>query len=391
MLFWGVLVSLAVLASLYFKVFEGPTLLSSTSSSSQTPQAMAKIMTPGQVDAALPLVNTEDPFGEKVDLSKEELAHIFAGKIVLEPGTTNEKYVVRNPEPLAANTAVVKKNLPRPVKSANSEVIPTITASTKPQNTVVTRKAVVPARIERPDKTSMQKRDSRVKLAPRNSRQQDKEKPVVTNNSELPLAAGISKSKKSNSASKKNNTEQNATAFVSIQQEKKSAVVPSAPKIHVPSTQASLPVAPPQVKVNTASSTPPKTTKKNLPAYTEPVPQQDLTRLIDKFVQSYEQGELTAFVQLFAKTAKTNKTQGRENIRQEYRNFFANSNTRKLTITKILWQRTTADLMQGRGDIEVSVHSGIFNLTHQYSGSVQFKVERRNGSLQIAEFFYHVQ
>jgi len=123
----------------------------------------------------------------------------------------------------------------------------------------------------------------------------------------------------------------------------------------------------------------------------ENLPQQQLTRIINQFVKNYEGGDLKAFVQLFSATAKTNKTRGRENIRQEYRKFFALSDSRKLLIRELVWKRMTDNVYQGTGKLEVYTRTGILKLKHHYTGNLQLKLERSQGRLQIAEFFYHVQ
>ncbi len=145
------------------------------------------------------------------------------------------------------------------------------------------------------------------------------------------------------------------------------------------------------VDSSTESKAPAGITRKKLEKITRQLTRPNPDKLIKQFIQAYEQGDLALFSSLFSSNAKTNKRQGQENIRQEYRSFFADSSARKLHIKHMQWQQSIAGTLLGKGAVEVEVRTGGLNLVHRYKGWVQFRLKTGKEGLRIAEFYYQVQ
>ncbi|HED13225.1 MAG TPA: hypothetical protein ENI62_06155 [Gammaproteobacteria bacterium] len=521
LLLFGLLITAGVLLSLYYKIFEGPALLSNASSSNNSGQLLVEKPSSTPVDPLLPLASTENPFAEKMDLSKEELASILAGRVELERNSAKKASAVKKRSQPTAHAVVPEKIKARSVRiiKARREAISIAKANrgkTTPKrkrgglsSRTATRKSIV-SKQERKSQPVVASNSASTSIAEKNKpvevRSGSEQKivgevttsattakqvaadsttpadlndggtsandslPVIPlqanprsfaavakggiNNKSIPVAAlGLllgnlmqtyhegdldafadlfAKDARSAQASGRDNirrdyarlfrnsasrtllfkdmrwqrradgvwygagqfeviiTDQLASNKKHLVGSATLTIIASDKRLKISEFNYQV-QSPTQVHALTEEKPTPESSPEKSATDNALLPQQDLARFLEQFVQSYEQADLERFMELFAKMAKTNKAQGRENIRQNYRKFFANSQSRKLTITQIVWKRTTVGSLRGEGNIEVSARTGVFNVAHHYSGNVQFTLKRGKDGLQITEFFYRVQ
>jgi len=509
LLFVGLLTILGVLSGLYYKVFEGPALLSGTSS--LVPPSPSAEKKPIVKDVVTSLSSTENPFAEKIDLSEEALARILAGTAALGVEANNGKKVVKESDSTAVAARQKKKPGMRPAKPVKRRRKTPSVAKSKIPKAVRERMTGLPTGTALSGQSVVSRTGFVVGKVKRNNRGQQKLTSLTKDHAERTTGTGTSQPENFIGSSKENLKQEvppelsigESEAVNSPELVKNSLLATSPQSDLVTQSVADLPVeqlnlllknftqaykagdinkftklfsanaqsgleqgrdsirsdyarlftnsaarsmffeglrwrrsstnlwwgtgAFQVVIINRAatskkrlggtatfavmkrdnrleitrfdyivhtrskdkvvSNTPQQRPQKSI----IPVPKQELTELIEKFVKTYEQGSLVAFIQLFSSDSKTNDAQGRENIRQDYRQFFINSTSRKLEIKQMKWSRVTVDSIQGNGKIKVSARTGLLNLTHRYTGSVQFSLKRLQDEWKITKFFYEVQ
>jgi len=97
----------------------------------------------------------------------------------------------------------------------------------------------------------------------------------------------------------------------------------------------------------------------------------ELNTLVDKFVQSYDQGDIDGVMASFAKGARTNDQTTTAGIRKDHTDLFASTSVRQMTIDNINWKfdknsaNGVADfvvLIQGKNNPSIDTYKGTINL-----------------------------
>ncbi len=114
-----------------------------------------------------------------------------------------------------------------------------------------------------------------------------------------------------------------------------------------------------------------------------------LSTLMQRFVSSYDTGNLDQFMSLFTEDAHTNERRNRNEIRADYDDLFQTTDQRQLTLIDVNWEPGN-HTVQGWGRFEVKVRKkGRLEVT-TYVGGLKFQVEKPGPQLRITHL-YHTQ
>jgi ketosteroid isomerase-like protein len=126
------------------------------------------------------------------------------------------------------------------------------------------------------------------------------------------------------------------------------------------------------------------------PAQSADITAKDLQNLINRFAQTYANGDIDGLMSLFADNAKTNDQSTAEGIRKDYMGLFQGTTTRQMVINNMKW--TLADQQAtGQGPFEVKVQSKGTNSTTTVKGTLKMKVIKNGASSQITEMIHRVK
>lgn len=137
-------------------------------------------------------------------------------------------------------------------------------------------------------------------------------------------------------------------------------------------------VAPPPA----ASAAPSTTTSAE-----EPLSEQALNALVNKFVEYYEGGDIESFMALFAPDSETNSRKGAKGIRQDYTSLFAGSQSRLMRLKDLRWNRSDGEAV-GEADFSLSLFGRRESRPNAYEGRLTFRVVERNGEPVIKGLFH---
>jgi general secretion pathway protein A len=112
----------------------------------------------------------------------------------------------------------------------------------------------------------------------------------------------------------------------------------------------------------------------------------ELNRLMDTFISTYEAGDIEAFMRLFAADAQTNSRSSVAGIRKDYAGLFKNTLARKLKLENLHWSRDGA-IARGEANYVVQVQSA-GRSANVYKGSLWVQVEQREGRPLITNFAF---
>ena len=114
----------------------------------------------------------------------------------------------------------------------------------------------------------------------------------------------------------------------------------------------------------------------------------ELNSLVSRLENTYAAGDLEAFLSLFAKTVHTNDQTDLAGIRGEYKDLFASTASRKISLTNIDWELND-NYSRGVGGYKVRVRNNGASSSAVLSGSITLQFERNNaGRLQITRFYF---
>jgi len=110
-----------------------------------------------------------------------------------------------------------------------------------------------------------------------------------------------------------------------------------------------------------------------------------LMGLIGRLIYSYQQGDLRAFMGLFAENARTSDEPNPMRIRAEYRQLFDSTDSRELSISHLKWDNRRQHAV-GKGDMNVRIRRN--GMQERYRGGFSIEVGRRYRQLVILSLYY---
>ena len=117
------------------------------------------------------------------------------------------------------------------------------------------------------------------------------------------------------------------------------------------------------------------------------ISQAELSALMGDMIESYEDGDIEAFMALFAKDAQTNDRATVAGIRKDYQELFDNTLLRILELRDLDWRRD-GRIMRGEGRYVVQVQATGRGKIDTYEGNLWIQVERRDGRPKITHFAF---
>lgn len=116
--------------------------------------------------------------------------------------------------------------------------------------------------------------------------------------------------------------------------------------------------------------------------------ERELRNLLLSFMDSYERGDIKAFMQLFAENVESDEDEGRLGIQRAYTRFFANSQNRSIVLKDVQWKREP-ELVVGDVDYRASSVRPGQTESQLGQGALRFEVVKSNSKVFIIGF-YHV-
>jgi len=161
------------------------------------------------------------------------------------------------------------------------------------------------------------------------------------------------------------------------------------------------PVSAPERDAMTAEASPqpgPVSATAPSPRSTDPFPtpsalgirRQDVDRLMARFIQAYELGDLGRFTALFSNNAVSNDGIGRDVIRSSYRRFFTDTERRSLQVFNLAWSGDQGGRASLVFTVDIAVDRGLFSPTSHFSGEVNMRLVQQGNQLLISEFRHQV-
>ncbi|MBI3772252.1 MAG: AAA family ATPase [Gammaproteobacteria bacterium] len=114
-----------------------------------------------------------------------------------------------------------------------------------------------------------------------------------------------------------------------------------------------------------------------------------LTELLFTLEQSYNNGELSSLVGLFAKDASADGSQGNKRIARDYKELFDSTDMRRMDISDVKWQDVDGKLL-GTGNFEASVWRKSTESPLVSSGRIQVSVVQEGNRFVIKRLVHQV-
>jgi hypothetical protein len=116
----------------------------------------------------------------------------------------------------------------------------------------------------------------------------------------------------------------------------------------------------------------------------------DLNLLLDRFVDTYNRGDLDGFMALFARRAMMDEIGGKTAIRMDYQRIFGDTLSRRLAINLLDWQLIGAHAF-GIGRYRVRVQRRGESSAESYTGVIRFEVSKQQGRVKITSLSHDVR
>lgn len=110
--------------------------------------------------------------------------------------------------------------------------------------------------------------------------------------------------------------------------------------------------------------------------------------VVERFITTYEQGDLDAFVGLFSTHARVNEGRGQRLIRSLYGDFFRRVPDRRLAIGALRWQGKGPRSMTGEGPVYVSTKARGARRWEHGAGTIRFELVASGDGYRIAQMLY---
>ncbi len=116
----------------------------------------------------------------------------------------------------------------------------------------------------------------------------------------------------------------------------------------------------------------------------------DVDRLIARFIQNYELGDLDQFTALFSADVVTNDGIGKRAVSVSYGGLFANSSERTMEVIDLVWSGDQDGEATLNFEVRISVDRGLFSGTDHFAGNVDMRVSLERQRLLISRFIHQV-
>ncbi len=117
------------------------------------------------------------------------------------------------------------------------------------------------------------------------------------------------------------------------------------------------------------------------------ISQTDVDALLQTFVSTYRNGDVAGFLRLFSDDVHTNGRNDLGGIRQDYQNFFGETDVREFVLSDMHWNlMETSAAGQGKFNVEIRYKGD--RDTKNVSGTITFLVESRPGGIVFTEMFH---
>ncbi|NOX91663.1 MAG: AAA family ATPase [Gammaproteobacteria bacterium] len=117
------------------------------------------------------------------------------------------------------------------------------------------------------------------------------------------------------------------------------------------------------------------------------ISEKELNALLSTLVNTYAAGDITAFMQLFAKDAQTSDRATVKGIREDYVGLFNSTSFRTIAFKEMQWT-WDGDIARGEGIYNVEVQANGQNKRDHYQGPLWVQIERREGAIRITHFAF---
>jgi hypothetical protein len=122
----------------------------------------------------------------------------------------------------------------------------------------------------------------------------------------------------------------------------------------------------------------------------EAIGQDDIDRLIGRFIDAYQAGDIGRFAALFTADAVTNDGVGVKVVRDGYGGLFEETRDRALQVLGLRWVARGDSHVDLQFRVRIHVNRGLLFGQDDYAGEVAMVVVRDSGRLRIAEFIHQV-
>ncbi len=112
-----------------------------------------------------------------------------------------------------------------------------------------------------------------------------------------------------------------------------------------------------------------------------------LDALIDRFIDTYEKGDLKGFLALFSDDANTNNRKSKKEIKADYEALFSTTKSRLMRIRGIRWKRTPESAV-GDADFRLTIFRANSSRPKTFEGSLTFQVKLLDGKPLIEGLFH---
>ena len=116
----------------------------------------------------------------------------------------------------------------------------------------------------------------------------------------------------------------------------------------------------------------------------------ELEGLLSQFIQSYNTGDIDNLTAVFADDAHTNDQTSLAGIRKDHLDLFANTQSRRMTLSGIKWQKL-ADGANGTGKFEVVVKAKGSDVFNTYSGTIKIQAKRTDKGVLLTQMLHNIQ
>ncbi|MDT8383082.1 MAG: hypothetical protein RRB22_01560 [Gammaproteobacteria bacterium] len=138
--------------------------------------------------------------------------------------------------------------------------------------------------------------------------------------------------------------------------------------------------------VTTATASAQVTTTQVTPA-AKSLPTAELEKLIKTLIATYNAGDITSFMKLFAKDAQTNDRATLQGIRDDYVSLFNNTTSRKIALSQLNW-KWDGGIARGEARYDVDIQPSGQDKKDHYQGLLWLQVERRDNNMRITHFAF---
>lgn len=119
------------------------------------------------------------------------------------------------------------------------------------------------------------------------------------------------------------------------------------------------------------------------------ISREELDSLTHRFVETYEAGDLSKFIALFAEDARANNRNSLDGIIEDYKTLFDTTDTRQMILKSLQWNHSSQHAT-GEAQFELTIKKKSEDESRLLSGNVTLEVRKEGGSAYITGL-YHSQ